>query len=277
MAAINLPAVVERVEHITSKNASLLERIGYTPEAYARVAINALVLNPSIVECSTKSIDAAFLRCMNAGLIPDGREAAIVPFKKTATFIPMVEGRVKLARQATPGIVFRVMAVYHGDDWEYSEGLFPRLRHVPNPAVSNAPEDLIYVYAIARIPGAAEPEYDVMSRATIDRYRAMSLMKVGGPWDSHFEEMAKNAILKRLLKRLPKSAHDPGPLPPELDRIDTGSELRHLETTADGEVVDTETGAIQEAKVTKPSPEPEPNQPEIEGFGEPPDDDEAPF
>ena len=48
---------------------------------------------------------------------------------------------------------------------------------------SNAPEDLIYVYVTARLPGAMEPQYDVMSRATVDRYRAFSARPNGAGLD----------------------------------------------------------------------------------------------
>ena len=219
-----MEVLTTRIEHVTARNAALLQRIGYTPEAYARVAINALVLNPDIASCTKQSLDQAVIKCINAGLIPDGDEAAFVPFKQQAVFIPMVKGRIKLARQATPGLTLRAMAVYDGDTWEYAEGLYPKLHHVPT-ATDNSPDKLTYVYAIVRVPGSAEPEYDVMNRDTIDRYRSYSLTKKGGPWKDHFEEMAKNAVTKRLLKRMPKSVNDPGPLPPELEYIDTREQI----------------------------------------------------
>ena len=43
----------------------------------------------------------------------------------------------------------------------------------------------------------------------MDRYRNFSASPTRGPWATHFEEMAKNAVLKRLLKRLPKSSRAP--------------------------------------------------------------------
>ena len=158
--------VQERVEYVVNLNAALLERSGYSQDAYCRVVLNAMVQTPQLGECDAGSLQQALLASMNAGLVPDGKEAAIVPFKGKATLILMIEGRLKLAQQATKGLVVRSMAVYQGDEWDYAEGLNARLDHVPNPGVSNFEDDLIYVYATARLPGAAEPQYDVMSRAT---------------------------------------------------------------------------------------------------------------
>ena len=165
--------------------------------------------------------------------MPDGKECAIVPYNKKATLILMIEGRLKLAQQATKGLVVRSMAVYEGDEWDYAEGLYAHLDHVPNAGASNAEQDLIYVYATARMPGAPDPQYDVMSRATVDRYRAFSASPTRGPWVTHFEEMAKNAVLKRLLKRLPKSSRAPTETP-EMERVDTLEDAASLDIPTGG-------------------------------------------
>ena len=238
--------VKQRIEYQVNLNSALLERSGYSQEAYCRVVLNAMVQTPQVAECDAASLQQALLAAMNAGLVPDGKEAAIVPFKGKATLMLMIEGRLKLAQQATKGLVVRSMAVYAGDQFDYAEGLNARLDHVPNPGVSNAEDDLIYVYATARLPGAAEPQYDVMSRATVDRYRAFSASPTRGPWATHFEEMAKNAVLKRLLKRLPKSSRAPTEAA-ELERVDTMDEVAALEddgARSPARAVNTTTGEI---------------------------------
>ena len=284
--------IKERIEYSVNLNAALLERSGYGEEAYCRVVLNAMVATPAIVECDVGSLQQALLDAMNAGLVPDGREAAIVPFKGKATLIIMIEGRMKLAHQATKGLVVRAMAVYAADEWSYAEGLHAHLDHVPSPGASNAPEDLIYVYATARLPGAIDPQYDVMSRATVDRYRAYSASPTRGPWATHFEEMAKNAVLKRLLKRLPKSSHAPIEAP-ELELVDTVEDAAALggdgprPPALGGGTVDTTTGEIVDGPEPEPTPIRRPSAPKRapapapaaadDTEEPPPNDDEAPF
>ena len=43
--------VKERIEYVVNLNGALLERSGYSPEAYCRVVLNAMVQTPAIVEC----------------------------------------------------------------------------------------------------------------------------------------------------------------------------------------------------------------------------------
>ena len=64
-------------------------------------------------------------------------------------------------------------------------------------------------------PSKIEPDFEVMDRATLDRYRGYSRAR-SGPWDTHYVEMAEKTVLKQLLKRLPKSVTAPPEPPPEL-------------------------------------------------------------
>ena len=272
--------VKERIEYTVELNAALLERSGYSAEAYCRVVLNAMVATPAIVKCDADSLQQALLDAMNAGLVPDGKEAAIVPFKNKAQLIIMIEGRLKLAHQATKGLVMRSMAVFGGDEWDYSEGLRPRLHHVPNPEASNAPEQMIYVYATAQLPVAIEPQFDVMSRATVDRYRAYSASPAKGPWATHFEEMAKNAVLKRLLKRLPKSSRAPAEVA-DLERVDTMEDAVALDgapvtvDTTTGEIVEVPELAAPPPTAPPPTaPSAAPTDPDVPPPG---DDDKPPF
>ena len=58
--------VKERVEYTVNLNAALLERSGYSEEAYVRVVLNAMVQSPQIAECDQGSLKQALLAAMNA-------------------------------------------------------------------------------------------------------------------------------------------------------------------------------------------------------------------
>src|SRR4029077_9162978 len=68
-------------------------------ERFIRVLMTAVQNNPKLLACNKQSFFNAAMRCAQDGLLPDGREAAIVPFgdnedgqKKSdqASYLPMV-------------------------------------------------------------------------------------------------------------------------------------------------------------------------------------------
>ena len=232
-----LQEVEARVSRRIELSAPLLEAIGVPTEVYQRTVLNAFVLQPELAECTTTSIDAAIMRAINARLMPDGREAAIIPFKRVATFIPMIDGQVKLAHQATPGLSLRTRVVYREDHFEYSEGLYPKLDHVPSSDGARTADDVIAVYAIARTRMDSAPVYEVMLRGDIDRHRGFSPSgQRGGPWASHYQEMAQKTVLRKLLRRLPQPAgFTPFTDSPDIAAIETGDAPVYVEREPAGE------------------------------------------
>ena len=90
-------AVKDTVKRRVEISQALLERMGITPEAYERVVLNAVIHNPGLADCDRTSLDIAVADLIQSGLMPDGRQAAIVPFNGKATVISMIEGRLMLA------------------------------------------------------------------------------------------------------------------------------------------------------------------------------------
>ena len=121
--------------------------------------LNALIRTPALQDCDRTSLDIAVADCIQAGLLPDGKQCAIVPFKPrnapspVATVIPMIEGRLMLARRATPGLALRVRVVYQDDEWDYSEGLHVTLQPPAQPAGGQAQTRTSFTaYAVAHLP-----------------------------------------------------------------------------------------------------------------------------
>ena len=240
MAARDKDAVRGTVQRRLRRSEALLKRMGVSQDAYEAVALNALVTNPALEDCTPLSMDTALIEALSWGLLPDGEQACIVPFKNEATFIPMVAGQIRCARDATPGLVLRARTVYSSDEWEYREGLEPMLHHIPKDG-GRKKSDVVAVYAMAKVPGAAEWEYEVLLRTDIDRYRAMSRAN-RGPWENNYSEMGEKSAIKLVLKRLPRSA---GAIFKE-----TPPELTRWELDATPDVID--------AQVQGQAPEPEP-------------------
>ena len=270
-------AVRGTVEKRVQDSKALLERMGITPEAYERVVLNALIRNPSLADCDRNSLDIAVADCIQAGLLPDGKQCAIVPFKPRnansamATVIPMIEGRLMLARRATPGLSLRVRVVYQEDEWDYSEGLHVTLKHKPNPLADKRDENVVVAYAVAHLPYSTQPEFEVMDRPTIDRYRRFS--RSDNIWQTHFVEMAKKAVLGQLLKRLPKAVGAPD-TPAEIPESWV-TDLDFTDPYDQEPQVDTQTGEVVDQPPVEEAPKQQPRQrQQSEAPPEPPPMDE---
>ena len=202
-----------KIERRVQLSADLVKAMGMDPQAYTRVALNALIMNPAIADCTPDSIDKALLRCIESRLLPDGIHAAIVPFRKEAQLITMVDGRALLARRATPGLAMRARVVYDGEHFIHEEGLRAVLEHKPDPTVPHGDEHIVAAYGVADLPGGAQ-EWVVLYRVEIDQARAMAkTQKVWGPF---YGRMAEKTVLHRLLKRLPRMPGDP----PDFDEVE---------------------------------------------------------
>ncbi len=207
-------ALAKRVVDTAAKDAEpLLERVGISEKAFARIALNALLSNPGIASCDPTSLRQSLLACAERGVMPDGASAVIVPYRQRGGVLKarldiMIGGLLDIARAALPGLSINAKCVYDGDVFEYVDGIDLELRHVPSPSADRSPEKIIAVYAVAHVPPAAgmpgpPPEVEVLFRPEIERRRAMSPSGAHGPWAHHFGEMAEKAVLRLLLKRLP--------------------------------------------------------------------------
>jgi recombination protein RecT len=77
-------------------------------EKFKRVAMTAIQNTPALVNADRRSLFGAFVRLAQDGLLPDGREAAVVMFGNKAQAMPMIAGILKKIRQS--GEVAKVSA-----------------------------------------------------------------------------------------------------------------------------------------------------------------------
>ena len=248
-------AIRGMVEKRIENSAAIIKAAGYDPEQYAAVVLNAMVVTPSLTECTKQSLEKSIIDCLNAGLLPDGKQAAIIPFAQTATLVPMVDGIVKLAHNAIKGLGLRALVVYKGDHFEYSDGAHVTLNHTqgafcdPPRAIDKRPENIIAAYAVAKQPGHMEPDILVMDRAGLDIYRNYSRSR-SGPWETHYAQMCQKTVIKQLLKLMPKVA---AALP------DVPAGLERYEMEAMSEVDDYAAGVVEGGTLASPSVAPESN------------------
>ena len=178
------------------------------PEKFEQVARAAIGNAPMLRECMQSNPNAVLIalsRCAADGLLPDGKLAALVPFKSQGkynlTYIPMIAG--VLQRMRNSGKIDSVTAriVYKNDHFEIIYGDDERFDH--KPALTDQ-GDAVGAYAIIKFKDG-EVYREWMSKADIMKVKNASKAK-GGPWSGPFEhEMWRKTVLKRAAKYCPFS------------------------------------------------------------------------
>lgn len=214
-----------------------------TADRLARIALTEVRKTPALARCDQASFLGAIMQCAQLGLEPGGAlgHAYLLPFenrKKGTTevqFIVGYRGMIDLARRSGQILSIEARAVYAADQFHVRLGLNPDLQHEPDwEAPDRGP--LRFVYAVAKLKDGGT-QFEVMSRAEIERVRAKSRAAQSGPWVDHFEEMAKKTVLRRLFKYLPVSI--------ELANAAEQDERIDLDMPQDNPLtVDAETGEI---------------------------------
>src|SRR5690606_973564 len=169
------------------------------PEKFVRAIQNAIMNTKDLMSIERNSFYAACMKSAELGLMPNGKEAAIVPYKGTATYIPMYEGLLKLVRNSGEIKSIVTELVYSKEDFEYwIDESGPHLKHKPKFR-DRGDLDLVYCVVTTK-DGAAYIE--VMTMEDIDKVKAQS-KAANGPWKTWPEEMMKKSAFRRLFKRLP--------------------------------------------------------------------------
>lgn len=175
-------------------------------ERFNRVVMTGIQNNPDLIDCDRKSLWNACMRAAQDGLLPDGREGALVPYKREVQWIPMVGGILKKIRNSGQLKSMTTKCVIEGDQFDYRishEG--EQLLHVPQWNADPDEGNIIAAYCIARTKDDATYIL-VMSKQQIEKVRAMSRAKKFGPWFEWYDQMAEKTVIRRLSKRLPISA-----------------------------------------------------------------------
>jgi recombination protein RecT len=174
-----------------------------TVEKFTRVAMTAIQNQPDLAQVDRQSLFGAIVRLAQDGLLPDGREAAIVKFGNKAQAMPMIAGILKKVRQS--GDVSKVSAqvVYEKDEFVWHLGFDEDVTHNP-PPLDQPRGKAIGAYATAVLKDGSRI-LEVMNFDEIEQVRKVSRASGNGPWVQWWGEMARKTVMRRLSKRLPMS------------------------------------------------------------------------
>ena len=243
-----------------------------TSERLARIALTEIRKVPKLAQCDQTSFLGAIMQCAQLGLEPGGAlgHAYLIPFnnnKKNITevqFIVGYRGMIDLARRSGQIVSISARTVHEHDNFSYEFGLHEDLKHIPAEGERGA---MTHVYAVGKLKDGGV-QFEVMSRTEIDKIRAQSKAGSGGPWVSHFDEMAKKTVIRRLFKYLPVSiemtqaviADESAEVGISQDNssVITGEfdVVEHEDTPEPETVVDTTTGEVTPAEPTQETPPP---------------------
>ena len=172
------------------------------PDKFIRVLLTALQNTPDLVQANRQSLYSAAMRCAQDGLLPDGREAALVMFGSDATYMPMVAGILKKVRNSGELASITSQIVHKNDTFRFwIDGSGENLNHEPLMFGDRGPA--IGVYALAKTKDGAI-YIEVMDQAQVLAVKGMA--KTKKVWEGAFaHEMWRKSAIRRLSKRLPMS------------------------------------------------------------------------
>ena len=186
----------------------------FPADRMARIALTALRQTRGLDECTPASFLGCVLQCAQLGLEPNTPlgHAYLIPRRskysnhKECTLIIGYQGYMDMSRRSGLVAGIKGYVVRDGDTFEYSEGLEPKLVHVPSEDADRESRPITHAYAIARMKDGPA-EFEVLSKSQVDARMARSETagKSFSPWKSDYEAMAKKSAVRALWKWLPKS------------------------------------------------------------------------
>lgn len=178
---------------------------GVSFQRFGSIVMQAVTSDPKIMACDPQSIVNAAKKCAADGLIPDGRQAAMVIFKGTLQYMPMYQGIIDVIYRAGTVKSIKSNIVYQNDEVTLIQGDDEKFEH--KPLLFGDRGAPIGVYCVAKLSNG-EVMREFMSREEIDVIKNAAPSQ-NGPWNGpHFLEMWKKTVFRRLSKWLPLSKRE---------------------------------------------------------------------
>ena len=156
-----------------------------------------------------------YMSCMESaqdGLIPNGKEAALVTFNtnigtkrqpkyiKKVQYMPMIQGLRKLVERSGQIKKWTIQVVKEGDLFEYELGDNEFIKHVPGKKRGKT----THAYSIAHLR-SGEISREVMDIDQLNDIRTRSKNATNAIWNLNTDEMHRKTVGHRHYKQLPSS------------------------------------------------------------------------
>lgn len=242
--------LIKQFEHDLVNQKHALESVlppGLELRRFMRTVSNLLQIHPQsqrLLAADRQSLFNACLKSAGDGLLLDGREAVLTVFHENksntdkVTYMPMVQGLVKLARNSNEISNIVAEVVYKNDGFIYRPGVQDQPLHDPDWFGDRGKP--IGAYAVV----TTKDNEKIVSVLASDRILAIG--QGGRNADqympgkgAHFVEWWKKTVIKNALKYSPKSTHLASAMAADnelisLDKIPpTEKDVTHSETLKD--------------------------------------------
>lgn len=214
----------------------------------ARIALTQFRAVPRLLDCDPQSLMKCIMVAAQLGLEPGMLgHVYLIPYKREAQLIIGYKGMIELVGRSGRIKSIAARAVYENEECAISLGTKPSITHTPMMKRGDKGPCIGY-YAVAELKDGGE-QFEFMNIDDIDDIKKQSKSADNGPWKTHYDEMAKKTVIRRLFKYLPVSV--------EMQRavsLDEQVEVGKQGETIDHEFfeVDQETGEILNADELEP-------------------------
>ncbi len=205
MADSKLPVLRKLLESQKQKLDAFLPR-GMSVDRFSLLCIRAASEVPALLQADQGSLLLAISKAAELGLEPNGSlgHGWLIPYQGRVQFIVGYRGLIDLAIRSGKVKSISARVVHDGDTFDVEYGLVPVLSHIPNLEEDEDDDMISHAYAIARLADD-QSQFEVMPRRQIDAVMANSPSAKGekSPWHTHYGEMARKTVVRRLAKYLP--------------------------------------------------------------------------
>jgi recombination protein RecT len=168
-------------------------------DKFERTLLTAVQKEPKLLQVQRQTLWESVVKCASDGLLPDGREAAVVIYGDRAQYMPMTAGILKKVRNSGELSSIATQVVHKNDAFKFwVDGEGEHLNHEPLDR-----GDALGVYALAKTKdGGVYVEFLDLKQVNDIKKMARSKNVWEGPF---WAEMWKKSAIRRLSKRLPMS------------------------------------------------------------------------
>lgn len=183
-------------------------------KVFMRILHTEIARNPTLMKCTAPSLIGCLLQVAQLGLIPDSLtgEAYLIPYhnRKKGTYECTLQIGYKgcLSLCYRSGQVMKVSAheVRENDIFSFEYGTNEHIKFIP---MEGDRGKITHYFALAELKNGAK-QFVVCTLDDINEHRKFTKTNNSdySPWATHFSEMAKKTMIKKVLKYLPKSAEN---------------------------------------------------------------------